>query len=61
MSNTVDNRVVEMRFDNKDFESGVSTSIDSLEKLSFELNELIKKEARRPVRPIRTFQNLRTY
>lgn len=30
---SVDNRVVEMRFDNKDFESGVSESISSLDKL----------------------------
>jgi len=38
MSTTVDNRVVEMRFDNKEFESGVSTSISSLEKLKKSLN-----------------------
>lgn len=38
MSTTVDNRVVEMRFDNKEFESGVSTSISSLEKLKKALN-----------------------
>lgn len=30
---SVDNRVVEMRFDNKDFETGVSESISSLDKL----------------------------
>lgn len=35
---SVDNRVVEMRFDNKEFESGVSTSISSLEKLKKSLN-----------------------
>lgn len=33
MSTTVDSRVVEMRFDNKQFESGVATTITSLEKL----------------------------
>lgn len=33
MSKTVDERVVEMRFDNKDFESNVKTSMSTLEKL----------------------------
>lgn len=33
MSNTVDDRVVEMRFDNKDFESNANESISTLEKL----------------------------
>ena len=33
MSRTVDERVVEMRFDNKQFESGVQTSLSTLEKL----------------------------
>lgn len=33
MSKTVDERVVEMRFDNKQFESGVHESIDSLQEL----------------------------
>ena len=33
MSRTVDERVVEMRFDNKHFESGVQTSLSTLEKL----------------------------
>lgn len=32
MSATVDSRVVEMRFDNKQFESGVATSMNSLDK-----------------------------
>ena len=33
MSTTVDNRVVEMRFDNKQFEDNVSTTMSTLEKL----------------------------
>ena len=33
MSTTVDERVVEMRFDNKQFESGVQTSLSTLDKL----------------------------
>lgn len=33
MSKTVDDRVLEMRFDNKQFESGVQTSMSTLEKL----------------------------
>ena len=33
MSTTVDNRVVEMQFDNKEFESNVSTTLSSLDKL----------------------------
>lgn len=35
---SVDNRIVEMRFDNKDFESGVSTSLSTLDKLKKSLN-----------------------
>lgn len=38
MSRTVDNRVVEMGFDNKQFESGVQTSLTSLDKLKKGLN-----------------------
>ena len=38
MSTTVDSRVVEMRFDNKQFESGVATTISSLDKLKQKLN-----------------------
>ena len=38
MSTTVDNRVVEMRFDNKQFESNVQTSMATLEKLKQSLN-----------------------
>lgn len=34
---SVDNRVVEMRFDNKDFESGVSTSLNTIDKLKSSL------------------------
>lgn len=37
MSDTVDTRVVEMQFDNKQFEKGVRTSITSLEELRKEL------------------------
>lgn len=33
MSTTIDNRVVEMQFDNRDFESNVKTSMGTLEKL----------------------------
>ena len=44
MPTSVDNRVVEMRFDNKEFESGVGTSISSLEKLkkSLKLDDAAK-------------------
>ena len=38
MSTTVDSRVLEMRFDNKQFESGVATSMSTLEKLKQRLN-----------------------
>lgn len=38
MSNTVDKRVVEMQFDNKQFESGIQTSVKSLDKLKESLN-----------------------
>jgi len=38
MSTTIDNKVVEMRFDNKHFESNVSTTLSSLEKLKQSLN-----------------------
>ena len=38
MSTTVDNKVVEMRFDNKQFEQGISQSINSLDKLKSSLN-----------------------
>lgn len=33
MSTTIDERVVEMRFDNKRFESNVQTSLSTLDKL----------------------------
>ena len=33
MSTTVDERVVEMRFDNKQFEQNIQTSLSSLDKL----------------------------
>ena len=38
MSTTIDERVVEMRFDNKQFESNVQTSLSTLEKLKQGLN-----------------------
>ena len=38
MSTTVDQRVVEMRFDNKHFESNVSTTLSTLDKLKQRLN-----------------------
>ena len=38
MSATVDSRVVEMRFDNKQFESNVSTTMSTLDKLKQSLN-----------------------
>ena len=38
MSKTIDQRVVEMRFDNKDFESNVKTSMSTLDKLKQRLN-----------------------
>lgn len=38
MSDTIDTRVVEMQFDNKDFEKNVKTSIDSLEQLKKSLD-----------------------
>ena len=38
MSNKVDQRIVEMRFENSQFEKGVSQSISSLDKLKQSLN-----------------------
>ena len=38
MSTTIDERVVEMRFDNKQFESNVQTSLSTLDKLKKSLN-----------------------
>lgn len=38
MSTTIDERVVEMRFDNKQFESGVQTTMSTLDKLKQKLN-----------------------
>ena len=38
MSTTIDEKVVEMRFDNKQFESNVATSMSTLEKLKRSLN-----------------------
>ena len=38
MSNTVDSRVVEMRFDNQQFESNVKTSMSTLDKLKSSLS-----------------------
>ncbi len=43
MSKTIDERVVEMRFDNKQFESNVQTSLSTIEKLkkSLDIDSLI--------------------
>ena len=38
MSNTIDERVLEMRFDNQQFEKGVATSMSTLDKLKAKLN-----------------------
>ena len=38
MSKTVDERVVEMRFDNKNFEKNVSTSMSTIDKLKQKLH-----------------------
>ena len=38
MSRTIDSRVVEMQFDNKQFESNVKTSMSTLDKLKQSLN-----------------------
>ena len=38
MSNVIDSRVVEMRFDNQQFEKGVQQSIGTLDKLKQSLN-----------------------
>ena len=38
MSTTVDQRVVEMRFDNRQFEKNVSTTMSTLDKLKQKLN-----------------------
>ena len=38
MSRTIDSRVVEMQFDNKQFEANVKTSMSTLDKLKQSLN-----------------------
>ena len=38
MSKTIDQRVVEMQFDNRQFESGVKTSMSTIDKLKQKLN-----------------------
>ena len=38
MSTTIDNKVVEMRFDNKQFEAATAQSMSTLEKLKQKLN-----------------------
>ena len=43
MSTTVDERVVEMRFDNKNFESNVATSMSTLEKLIYSADLLERR------------------
>ena len=44
MSRTVDDRVVEMRFDNRQFEQNVQTSLSTLQKLkqSLKLEDSVK-------------------
>ena len=41
MSNTVDNRVVSMEFDNAKFEKNVATSLETLKHLDSSLNGLV--------------------
>lgn len=43
--NTIDNRVVEMSFDNKQFEKGIDTTIDSLKKLDNKIKESSTKNS----------------
>lgn len=38
MSNVIDQKVVEMRFDNKQFENNVQTSLSTLDRLKKSLN-----------------------
>ena len=38
MSKTIDSRVLDMRFENRQFEAGVQTSINTLDKLKKSLN-----------------------
>ena len=38
MSTTIDQKVVEMRFDNKNFETNVATTMSTLEKFKQKLN-----------------------
>lgn len=45
MSTTIDEKVVEMRFDNRDFESNVKTSLSTIEKLKNSLNLLGSSKA----------------
>ena len=40
MSTTIDERVVEMRFDNRQFEAGVKTSLSTLDKLKEGLDQI---------------------
>ena len=43
MSTTVDERVVEMRFDNKQFEQNIQTSLSSLDKLKKAIRSALGK------------------
>ena len=43
--NTIDNRIVEMSFDNKQFEKGIDTTIDSLKKLDNKIKESSTKNS----------------
>ena len=38
MSKTIDEKIVEMKFDNKNFEANVKTSLSTLDKLKAKLN-----------------------
>ena len=45
MSSTIDERVVELRFDNKQFESGVRESLATLEKLKEATNKSVSSKS----------------
>ena len=49
MSKTIDEKVVEMRFDNKQFESYIQTSLSSIDKLKNSLNFSCETSIRLPM------------
>lgn len=52
MSNNVDKRVVEMQFDNKQFENGIQESVKSLDDLKKGLDlENRQRDSKRSTRP----------